>query len=104
VLDVIAEDGLLGAARERGSQLQQGLLDAGAAQVRGRGLLLGAALPSEAATAVATAALETGFIVNDVAPDTIRLAPPLIVSEDECQALLLAWPNIVATASEADRA
>jgi acetylornithine aminotransferase len=103
VLDVIAEDDLLAAARERGAQLRAGLLDTGVAEVRGRGLLLGAALDSVGAAAVASAALEAGFIVNDVAPDTIRLAPPLVVSEQQCRQLLDAWPSIVATASEVDR-
>ena len=93
-----------GDARARGAQLRAGLLDAGAAAVRGRGLLLGAVLDEVGAPAVASAALDAGFIVNDVAPDTIRLAPPLVVTDEQCQQLLDAWPSIVATASEVDRA
>ena len=104
VLDVIAEEDLLDAARARGAELRAGLLDAGAAAVRGRGLLLGAVLDEVGAPAVASAALDAGFIVNDVAPDTIRLAPPLVVTDEQCQQLLDAWPSIVATASEVDRA
>lgn len=117
VLDVITEDGLLEAVRSRGSQIRDGLIAAGVPDVRGRGLLLGVELPpaggtspdarpAEAPTdagAVAAAALDAGVIVNDVAPDTIRLAPPLVVSAQQVQTVLDAWPSILATAREAQR-
>ena len=52
--------------------------------VRGAGLLLGAELVEGLdARPVAGAALDAGLIVNAVTPDTIRLAPPLLVSDDE---------------------
>ena len=72
-------------AREKGEALSVAL---GALpdvdHVRGRGLLLGAQLRDGLdARVVAQKALENGLIVNAVTPTTLRLAPPLIVSNDE---------------------
>jgi acetylornithine/N-succinyldiaminopimelate aminotransferase len=71
-------------ARRAGARLSAGLeaLD-GVTSVRGYGLLLGAALGSDRAAAVTTAALDAGLVVNAPRPDTIRLAPPLLVSDEE---------------------
>jgi predicted acetylornithine/succinylornithine family transaminase len=79
-------------ARRAGARLTAGLeaLD-GVTSVRGHGLLLGAALDSDRAVAVTRAALDGGLVVNAPRPDTIRLAPPLLVSDgeiDEAVALL----------------
>ncbi len=52
-------------------------------EVRGRGLLLAVVLNEPVAPQVAAAALEAGFIVNAVAPDAIRLAPPLILTTEQ---------------------
>ena len=57
----------------------------GVAKVRGRGLLLAAVLAEPVATHVAAAALDEGLVVNAVAPDALRLAPPLLVSDDELE-------------------
>ena len=51
--------------------------------MRGRGLLLAVQLARPVAAEVAAAALEAGFVVNAVAPDAIRLAPPLILTADQ---------------------
>ncbi|MDR0483513.1 MAG: acetylornithine transaminase [Cellulomonadaceae bacterium] len=54
--------------------------------IRGRGLLLGVMLPETVAAAdVQRAALERGLIVNAVAPHAIRLAPPLILTEEQAR-------------------
>ena len=56
----------------------------GVTGVRGSGLLVGAALADGlVAGEVAAAALSLGLIVNAVNASTIRLAPPLTVSDDE---------------------
>ena len=56
----------------------------GVADVRGLGLLLAAELePGLEAKAVADGALAAGLVVNAVTPTAIRLAPPLLVSDDE---------------------
>jgi acetylornithine aminotransferase len=56
---------------------------AGIDRVRGRGLLLGAVLALPAAPDVEAAALRRGLVVNALGSDTIRLAPPLLVSDEE---------------------
>ena len=56
----------------------------GVADVRGLGLLLAAELdPGLDAVAVAAAALEAGLVLNAVTPTSLRLAPPLLVTEAE---------------------
>jgi predicted acetylornithine/succinylornithine family transaminase len=81
-LRTIAAEGLVQRAEEVGKWLADELsaLDV---DVRGRGLLLGLELGAPRAAAVVKAALERRLIVNDVTPTTIRLAPPLTVSDGE---------------------
>ncbi len=81
VLDVIASHGLLDRAKSTGADLAALLAGLpGVSAVRGRGLLLGAQLATPAASVVAATALEHGVIVNDVQPDVVRLAPPLVLA------------------------
>ena len=54
--------------------------------MRGRGLLIGIGVVDGAAPAIADAALERGLIVNAINPTSIRIAPPLIVGDDEIAA------------------
>jgi acetylornithine/succinyldiaminopimelate/putrescine aminotransferase len=54
----------------------------GLVAVRGAGLLLGAEV-SVPAGAVVADALERGLILNAVRPDTIRIAPPLTISDHD---------------------
>ncbi len=100
VLDVIVDDDLRSAATERGRRLAEGLAAVeGVVHVRGRGLLLGVQLAEANAADVTRAALDAGFIVNDVAPDTIRLAPPLVLSAAEADQVVQAWPAILRAAA-----
>jgi acetylornithine/succinyldiaminopimelate/putrescine aminotransferase len=72
-------------ARRRGAFLRE-LVTAipGVASVRGEGLLIGVQLDEGIeAPVVYTRMLEQGIICNAVNPTTIRLAPPLTVSEAE---------------------
>jgi acetylornithine aminotransferase len=87
-LGVIERDGLLENVRRVGALLQQELELSGGSlirEVRGRGLLLAVVLTQPVAAQVAAQALDAGFIVNAVASDTIRLAPPLILTEDQAR-------------------
>lgn len=104
VLDVVAEHDLRAAAAQRGAQLAHGLAVPGTGEVRGRGLLLGVPVTAAPADAVAAAALDAGFIVNNVTPDTVRLAPPLVLSETEAAEFVAAWPEILTTAAEGGNA
>ncbi|GHF85020.1 acetylornithine aminotransferase [Amycolatopsis bartoniae] len=70
--------------------------------VRGAGLLIGIALREPVAPAVAKAAQDAGYLVNPVAPDAIRLAPPLILSEEQAQGFLAALPGALDSANPKD--
>jgi 2,2-dialkylglycine decarboxylase (pyruvate) len=96
VLDVLERDRLDLAARERGAQLHQGLLDIKArhdevGDVRGRGLLQGLELAGprsdELGRAVTARCLELGLHLNVIqlpgTGGTFRIAPPLTASEQE---------------------
>jgi acetylornithine/N-succinyldiaminopimelate aminotransferase len=95
VIATIENDDLLGNATRVGEQLRAGVAHRHVTEVRGRGLLIGLDLDQPIASRVAAAALEQGFIINDCAPDRIRLAPPLILTEDQATDFTDAWPKIV---------
>lgn len=73
---------LRGHVNEVGMWLTARLEEAGYC-VRGRGLLLGIEVADS--TAVRTALLEAGFIVNAPNSTTIRLAPPLVITVEELE-------------------
>jgi acetylornithine/N-succinyldiaminopimelate aminotransferase len=86
VLAEIERAGLVRNAARRGAELRERILAMGSPLVegvRGRGLLLGVALTEPVAQALSSAALEAGLIVNAANDSTIRLAPPLIIGDDE---------------------
>lgn len=51
------------------------------------------------APAVESAARDAGFLVNAPAPDVIRLAPPLIITEEQAQGFVSALPSILDSAA-----
>ena len=97
VIETIETVDLLGNARTVGTALRAGLVHDRVGEIRGNGLLIGLDLDAPVAAAVTSAALEQGFIINDCAPDRIRLAPPLILTEDQAAAFTDAWPKILET-------
>ena len=102
-LHVIERDGLLAQVRAVGARLAEGSTNAGAplvTGVRGEGLLLGLQLDRPVAPAFTTSALEAGFLVNAVSPDTVRLAPPLVLTADQADSFLDALPQVVAAVHE----
>jgi acetylornithine aminotransferase len=95
VLDTIEGEGLLERSRVLGERLREGLAAPSAVTaVRGRGLLIGIDVTVDAPRVVATARAH-GFIVNATGPHTVRLAPPLVLGDDEAEAFLAAWPGIL---------
>jgi acetylornithine/N-succinyldiaminopimelate aminotransferase len=56
--------------------------------VRGKGLLLAFDLPSPCGAELVAACLREGLLINSPHPSTIRLMPPLIVSEEDIDAML----------------
>ncbi len=83
VLHVIERDGLVGHAAEMGDLLRSSLLDLGAKQVRGLGLMQAFEFEDARAKPFQQACLEAGLIVNAVDDHSVRLVPPLIISAEE---------------------
>jgi len=100
VLDTIVDEGLLDRARTLGQRLRKGVAEPSQVTVvRGRGLLVGIDVIVEASRVVA-AARSHGFILNATGPHTVRLAPPLVLTDDEAESFLAAWPRILDTAGD----
>lgn len=102
VLEVIEKEGLLERARSAGELLRTGLRRIlPGADVRGRGLLVGAGLPQPVARPLAALALRRGLLVNDAAPGVLRMTPPLVVTDEQIDEALSileeAWDEIRAT-------
>jgi acetylornithine/N-succinyldiaminopimelate aminotransferase len=87
VLGIVDDPAFLRRVREAGARLAAGLAGLGGVrEVRGRGLMLAAGLAGGIdAAAVGRRALEGGLVVNVPEPGTIRLLPPLTVSDREIE-------------------
>ncbi|MEH6515994.1 MAG: aspartate aminotransferase family protein [Halioglobus sp.] len=91
VIDVISQDNLCERATARGKLIVDTLRaelekPEAVVEIRGRGLMLGIELSKDCGELV-PAALEAGLLINVTAGNTIRLLPPLIISEDEARTL-----------------
>jgi len=104
VLDTIERDGLLERATSLGSRLCSGIEALGhpmVASTRGRGLMVAFTLTAPVAPTLERAARGYGFLVNAVAPDVIRLVPPLVLTDEEADAFLAALPDVLASVEPA---
>jgi acetylornithine/N-succinyldiaminopimelate aminotransferase len=81
VLDTVDDERFLAAVRERGAQLAAGL-QAARLEPRGLGLMIGFHV-AHAPELARRLLLEQRLVVHATGPDTIRLLPPLTVSEEE---------------------
>ncbi|MFJ3385750.1 MULTISPECIES: acetylornithine transaminase [unclassified Curtobacterium] len=100
VLSEIESAGLVDAAVTKGERIRAGIAAIGSPlvdEVRGQGLLIGVGLHLPVAAAIAAAALERGLIVNAPNESSLRIAPPLIVSDAEIDEFL----SILATSMTA---
>jgi acetylornithine aminotransferase len=98
VLRTVEQDGLLDAATALGAHLRRRLEGLGSPlvrEVRGLGLWLGVVLTAPVAVAVEAAARDAGFLLNAAAPDVLRLAPPLVVTEAQLDAFADALPGVL---------
>jgi acetylornithine/N-succinyldiaminopimelate aminotransferase len=98
VLDTIEADGLLERAESLGKALSAGISGLGhplVATVRGAGLMLGIVLTAPVAAEVETAARQHGFLVNAVAPDVVRLVPPLVLTDTQADSFLTTLPDVL---------
>jgi acetylornithine aminotransferase len=91
VLEEIESTGLVQAAAAKGERIRAGIAAIGSPlveEVRGEGLLIGVGLAVPVGPAINTAALERGLIVNAPNESSLRIAPPLIVSDAEIDEFL----------------
>ncbi|WP_028927392.1 acetylornithine transaminase [Pseudonocardia acaciae] len=103
VLRTIEKDGLLGQVDRVGKELAAGVDALGhplVGSVEGAGLLIGIGLTAPAAPAALAAARDAGFLINNTAPDRLRLAPPLILSHEQAAEFLAALPAILDRAGD----
>jgi len=102
VIDTVRSQDLLVRVEQLGSAWARELAAVdGVNEVRGRGLLIGVGLAEglpPAGEIAATLLAERGFIVNAPRPDTIRLAPPFILSDDDAGAFTTALSEILSRA------
>jgi len=105
VLAQIEADDLVANAALRGAELRSALARVDSPLIndlRGRGLLIGIGLAEPVAAQVVALALEHGLIVNAPNESTIRLAPPLIIGDDEIAEFIETFTTVLnAVSSEA---
>ncbi len=104
VLDTIDEQGLMAHAVATGDHLADGVTALAhplVSTVRGRGLLRAIVLTEPIAPLLAGLARGAGFIINPVAPQAIRLAPPLVITTEEVDSFVSALPELLDAAHAA---
>ena len=90
-ISVIERDDLMSRAETLGSKLRAACAQANPdliTEVRGVGLLLALQLAAPLGAQFVQHAYDAGFIVNAVAPDAIRLAPPLVLTDEQADAFV----------------
>ncbi|MFC8732402.1 acetylornithine transaminase [Luteimicrobium sp. NPDC057192] len=90
-IGVIERDDLLANVRAVGAYLAERVTGLGhplVAGVRGAGLLRGITLAAPVSADVAQHALAAGIVVNPVAPDALRVAPPYLLTRDQVDDLV----------------
>ncbi|MCF6390291.1 acetylornithine transaminase [Mycobacterium sp. MBM] len=98
VLQTLAAEDLIHRAGAAGKTISHGVEEIGhplVDHVRGKGLLIGIALTQDKAKAVEAAARAAGFLVNAAAPEVVRLAPPLIITDAQIDDFLTALPAVL---------
>jgi acetylornithine/succinyldiaminopimelate/putrescine aminotransferase len=83
VLDVVLADGFIDEVRSKGDRLLRGLDQVSGGRARGRGLMTAFAVDDDAPGLVRRTLLEERLVLNATGPDSVRLLPPLTVTEDE---------------------
>lgn len=101
VISTVREQGLLERTAALGERWAGALTAVpGVTEVRGAGLLRGVGLAEglPAAAEIAAELMERGFIVNAPRPDTLRLAPPLILSDADADDFTATLTDVLAEA------
>jgi acetylornithine/succinyldiaminopimelate/putrescine aminotransferase len=103
VLAVMEAEDAPGRAAKAGERLMTALAEVpGIHDVRGLGLLIAAELePGLDARVVAASALAAGLVVNPVTPTALRIAPQLLVSDDEIDEAVAILARVLEAAAAA---
>jgi acetylornithine/succinyldiaminopimelate/putrescine aminotransferase len=88
VLDVVLAEGFLDEVRRKGERLRDGIEELAAhsplaAEVRGRGLMLGLRLAEPRAGELVDALREAGALTCPAGADVVRFVPPLVIGREE---------------------
>jgi acetylornithine/N-succinyldiaminopimelate aminotransferase len=84
VLDIVDSPDFLSGVHERGERLAEGLRELpGVIEVRARGLMVAVDIAADAPEIARRALLEQRLVINATGPATLRLVPPLTVTEAE---------------------
>ena len=89
VLEIITAEGFLTGVKKKGQLLENGLKDlisrfpAVQGEYRGLGLMCALEINQPAAKKIYEQCLEEGLLINAIGDNTLRLLPPLIISESE---------------------
>ncbi len=91
VIDAIRDDDLCARASQLGDIVRQALSDTvedpeSVVEVRGEGLMLGIELPRDCGELVGHA-LDAGLLINVTAGNTVRLLPPMIMTDEQAAEL-----------------
>jgi acetylornithine aminotransferase len=100
VLQTLEEEGIVQRAAQMGDYLMGRLNELKDKHpvieaVRGKGLLVGVQLSLPGASIV-TACMEKGFLINCIQDNVLRLAPPLVISREEIDALIQCLDGVLA--------
>lgn len=98
VLDTLESEGLLDRSTVAGEQLRKAIEAVDhplISHVRGVGLWLAIVLTEPLAAEVEAAARRAGFLINAPAADVIRLAPPLVITDEQLAAFTQSLPDIL---------
>ena len=99
VIHTIESQKLLDQVRSNGHWLREQLAAVpGISAVRGAGMLTAFELAQANAPKLVAAALEAGFIINATDDSTIRLAPPLVITQEQLGSFLAVLPPLIASA------
>ena len=100
VLRILTEENVLTQCKQTGAYFRARLEElkvkhAVIEDIRGRGLLLGVALGRPGAPVV-KACMERGYLINCVQDNVLRLAPPLIIKQEEIDGLITCLDQVLA--------
>ena len=103
VLDTISAEGLLEHVQQVGKEIATGIEALGhplVTDVSGAGLMIGVGLAAPVSAAVATAARDGGFLLNNAVADRIRVIPPLVLTDAQAAEFLAALPAFLDAGAE----